>query len=465
MKIKTGLAACVLAASAFCGAAASAGQISYVNIDDAMVNSPATNIMLQEDGGAVKYNLYAGDSLQSASSDSFSISAPVYSFYKSHIITNTPSKFEASGKHLITVYEVKFKAELLDPTVEYKPKINFGLRYGIGDTAGFVENQQESSHIDTDGEWITLRYEFNPVTCKVKQYKNGELVREMDDNELAGSDFTEFRFYPRTIPEKNGDGLYPGGRKTLNFGDDDGKVDCCTPVIWTYDYIKIYQITPFEIASSQPAEGEENVNINGPFRISFDTDMTGYTLNPSTVQMELVYDGMTIPAMANEISADTYEITPFGMLEYYSRYRLKLLEGVSDINGLNGGKERYVSFITQKRDIKEDVTVGDVKIEIDQKTVSALANGILGGSYDIESVGEEEVKICTAVYSRVGDAVLCSARAEADATLNAGANTLQIPQVTISNAGNCYVKVMLWRAGGYPLADAVVCDSEGIRAE
>lgn len=449
-------------AAVLCTATAYAGQVDYVNIDDAIVNTVASSTLSQENGGEIKYNLYTGDSLAVTDGDIFTISSPKYSFYKSHLITQSPATFAASGKQLITVLEIKFKAELKDPEVEYKPKINYGLRYVRDEAAAaFIENQQESSHIDADGEWIELKYEFNPVTGLVRLYKNGEKVRELTDEKLKTGDIEEIRFYPRTIPEKNGEGKYPNGNATLNFGDDDGTVLTCTPVIWTFDYVKIYQLEPFEIVSSEPDENGAGASVSGPFRVTFDTAMDAGSFNPSTVQLELEADDTVMMAASYLSADDTCEVMPFGNLEFFSRYRLAILSGVKDINGFGHSEPKYVSFTTAKRDIAEDIAAGEIRFTVDSAETDVLKNGKLCGSYLLEnSADAQEITVSTVLYKK-GDGVdAFISESESTVTLEAGSNELTIPEITVDDAANCIVKVMVWTIDGYPLTDAVELTAE-----
>lgn len=462
----------LLAAAMACQPAVLAGRVDYVNIDDAIVNTSSASSVSQENGGEIKYNLYAGDSFTATDGETFTITCPKYSFYKSHLITKTPASFAASGKQLCTVFEVKFKAEPKDPAVEYKPKINYGLRYLRGGAAAsFIENQKESSHLDTDGEWITLKYMFNPVTGTVSFYKDGELIQELTDDKLKTGDIEEIRFYPRTIPEKNGEGLYPNGKPTLDFSGDDGTVVACTPVVWTYDYVKIYQLTPFEVQESEPAEGGTGASVSGPFRVTFDSDMKADTFNPSTVQLELEADGSTMMGRAALTAPDTCEFTPYGSLEYFSNYRLALLPGVLDMNEFGHAEAKYIRFTTEKRPIKEVIDAAGaepVSITADGADTDVLKAGALGGAYMLENTGEaREVVISTVLYQKIKDSETGAYvnRAEQKITVEPGVNSVKIPSVTVTDAENSFVKIMVWTEDGYPLTDAIVCNAEGIQTE
>lgn len=445
----------------------SAAKIDIANLDD---NISYSNPVLTQDENEFHCELFSNTYSIEAASDkqSFTLTAPKYSFYKLHIRTKTPDMFAAGGKQLCTVFETKFRATLQDESVsDYIPNMTYGFYVTAEDSSTFVgEGEAQKRVMPVDGTEYTMRYVMNPVKQTVEEYRNDELITTTAFSALGTKNITQMRFYPRPLPGKNREGLYVNGNPSINYGTDDGAVVLATPIIWEFDYIKIYQITPYEIESSDPADSGSGAGMAGPYTVTFDSEMDASTFTPSNVEMTNEISGekiMLSPSLSGDLK--TCMLYPMGSAEYFTAYRLSFLPDIKDSNGFYHSEPVGITFTTEKRTIREAVVYSDnsapVSLKCGGADMETLINGTVTGEMGLKntSASAQSVRIIAALYTKAGNDYSLSAKAETAVSVPAGETSVTLPQLTVTDSENQFIKYMVWDSTGYPLTDAVICDS------
>lgn len=458
---KIGIAA--LALTMTLSGAAEAAIIEKVNIgDDVSYSVP----VISQGENELQCELFNNSHTIEANpgGQGFTLTSPKYSFYKVHIRTKTPSVFDAKGQQLCTVLEVKFRVNLQDETVsDYIPKWTYGMSItpdGGGNTfAGEGESQKRA--LDVDGSDNVIKYVINPVKKTVQEYRNDELITTTSLPALETGDITQMRFYPRPLPGKNGDGLYANGKNSINYGDDDGTVMLSTPIIWDFDYVKIYNITPYEIESSDPLNSSGGANTAGPYSVTFDTDMDESSFISDNVEMINSENGekiMTIPSLSE---GRTCTIYPAGAVEYFTKYRLSFTSAIKDTNGFYHEEPQEIEFTTEKRKVKETVAFANADSPVTLSCGESLSNGTVSGNMLLKNTASasRDIRVIAALYTKTGDDYALLNKAETSLTLESGETNVTLPNLTVTDSEKQFIKYMVWDSTGYPLTDAVICDS------
>lgn len=451
--IKTGTA--LIAALIALSSAASAATIECLTIDEGITYT-APDLVQGE--YAMSGTLTSSSVTVSEDGSSFTLASPKYSFYKESLAAKTPASFTAKGAQLCTVFETKFNVTLQDPAVTGEvPTFSYGLRVN-NNFIGEGDSQKRSMAVD--GTEYIIKYVINPVTQEVYEYRNDELITTTALSLLATSDITEIRFYPRPLPGKS-------GNECGYNNDADGVISLATPILWNFDYMKVYQIPPYEIESSDPADGGMNAGTNGPYTVTFDSDMDVDTVNSSNVKLINDVDSSEIMAVASMSDSRTCTIYPAGPMEYFTKYRLSFSPDVKDANGFSHEEGVTTSFTTEKRIIREAVSFADqsnpVALKCGGADMSVLTPGTITGEMKLKNTGSDiNVRIIAAVYEKSGDDYMLDTKAEKTVSLASGEATAELPSLTVTDSQNQFIKYMVWDETGYPLTDAVICDSEHI---
>jgi hypothetical protein len=451
--IKTGTA--LIAALIALSSAVSAATIDCLTIDEGIIYSSPD---IKQGDYAFSGTLASSSVTVSDDGNSFTLASPKYSFYKESLLAKTPGSFTAKGAQLCTVFETKFNVTLQDPSVtEDIPTFSYGLRVN-NNFIGEGDSQKRSMAVD--GTEYVIKYVINPVTQEVYEYRNDELITTTALSLLATSDITEIRFYPRPLPGRS-------GNECGYNNDADGVITLSTPILWNFDYMKIYQITPYEIESSDPADGGMNASTNGPYTVTFDSDMEQGTVNSSSVKLVNDADGSEVMVVPSMSDTKTCTIYPAGPMEYFTKYRLSFSPDVTDANGFSHEEDVTTSFTTEKRIIREAITYSDQSNPIILKCggadMSVLTPGTITGEMKLKNTGSDtNVRIIAAVYEKSGDDYMLDTKTEKTVTIASGEATVELPSLTVTDSQNQFIKYMVWDETGYPLTDAVICDSEHI---
>ena len=444
-----------------CQTSVFAGTNMLVNMDNDMTFSAN---LLRYDDKNLNVRLTTGSSFTPIDEDSgkfnsFSATFVNTSVYKDCFLSSTPSNFPAKGVQLCTVVEVKYKTELRNPNVQFKPFSEPTLLYNT--SAGgqtFLEFPEERKA--PEDTWVTLKYVINPIAKNVKIYKNDILMKTVANSVLGNGDITDIRFYPRVWPEKDGAGLYPNGKASLNFDTEDGVIPLATQIIWTFDYIKIYQLTPYDIESSDPASGSNNISVDREYMVTFDTEMTGSTINNSNINLQLLEDGIFKNILSIVSFSDkTAKIKGSSQLEYFSKYRININENVKDENLFSLTEPKYVEFTTASRKVDEGVVLKNPSSPLSFVNGSSLSEGLNKCIIPITSSSAKTVQVIVATYSGIPNGVYSYIEsAKRTVLLPSGDTDLETSEFTVPNDESCFAKVYIWDENGYPLVDAILCD-------
>ena len=443
---------------------AGAANIECLTIDE---NISYASPKLSQDGYEMNCILTANQTIEVADDkQSFTLTSGNYSFYKVQIQTLTPASFAASGQQLCTVFETKFTASLRDDTVEeYIPSFSYGMYVTAGGSSTFAgEGESQKRRMPVDGTEYTVKYIINPVTKQILEYRNDELITTTEFDAVGTGDITQIRFYPRPIPGTNADGEYQkeNNKTELDYGADDGVVPLITPIIWDFDYMKVYQIPPYEVESSDPEDGSEGASVNGPYTLTLDHNMDIDTVNDSSVRMTNEVSGETLATVPMMFEPNVCTVYPAGLVEYYTKYRLSFLPSATDEYGFSS-ETAWISFTTEKRPIKETVAYADAAAPVTLSCGETLAAGEITGTMRLVSdTADKKVRIIAALYDKNDTGYVFREQAEKELTLASGETSAELPAVTVTDAEGQLIKYMVWDETGYPLTDAVVCDSAHI---
>ena len=451
------------AAALFSAPAANAANRECMSIDSGISYSSPKLI---QDDSEMNCNLGTGQSIEVAEDrESFNLITGNYSFYKLQLQTIKPAAFEASGKELLTVFEVKVTPTLQNPDVEdYIPNYTYGMYITADGNSTFAgEGVAQKRVLPVDGKEVVIKYIINPVKKEIEEYKNDELITTTPFASIGSGDISQMRFYPRPLPGKNANGEYdkPNNKTTLDYGSDDGVVSLSTPIIWNFDYIKVYQIPSYEIKSTTPENGADGVGIAGPFTVTFDRDMDTDTINyTQNVQMINEVNGETLATVPMMFEPGVCTVYPAGMVEYFTKYRISFLNAVKDKYGF-GNNSASFSFTTEKRNITEDVAYTDLSAPVSLSCGNVIAAGRITGKVRLNSnVDGNNIRLAAAVYDKTDNGYSFVSESEIRTALAKGENSIELPAVTVTDAEKQFIKYMVWDETGYPLTDAVICDSE-----
>ncbi len=439
----------------------SAGNIECLTIDN---NISFASPKLTDGDYEMNCVLTANQSIEVAENkESFKLISGNYSFYKVNMQTLRPSAFAASGEQLCTVLETKFTVTLQDDTVDdYIPTFTYGMQVTAGSSVFAGEGESQKRTLPVDGGEYTIKYVINPVTKEITEFRNDELITTTAFAALGENDISQIKFYPRPLAGKNADGEYmkSGNNKTvLDYGDDDGNVALATPIIWDFDYIKVYQISPYGIGSSDPTDGSFGASVSGPYTVSFDCDMDTDTINDTSVEMTNEATGEKLTAIPMMFEPNVCTVYPAGLVEYFTRYSLTFLSSVKDQYGFSNAAPVGIEFTTEKRPIIESVVYADADAPVTLSCGAALEEGTVTGEMKLKSAAEgQEVRVIAALYNKSDTGYMFVGKAEKTVTLPAGETAVTLPEITVADKEQQIIKYMVWDSANYPLTDAVVCD-------